>query len=123
MEDTITNLSEVKPIKNNALTAIPNQLKAWENLTEDKIIPKPSRFFFKIGRLKNLDIENKTMRIAVQDWPAGLMADSCATNVSDLRQLSEYIGFLSLTIHCVSHAVDCSIKSKEKSKQMNVEVL
>ena len=58
VEDAITNLSEVKPIKNNTFTAIPNQLKAWKNLTKHKIIPKPSNFF-KIGRLKNLDIENK----------------------------------------------------------------
>ena len=122
MEDTITNLSEVKPIKNNAFTAIPNQLKVWKNLTEDKITPKPSKFF-KIGWLKNLDIENKTIRIAVRDWPAILMAEGCATDISDLRQLSEHIGFLSLTIRCVSHAVDCSIKRKEKSKPMNVEVL
>ena len=62
VEDTITNLSEIKPIKNNAFTAIPNQLKAWKNLTKDKIIPKPSKFF-KIGRLKNLDLENKTIRL------------------------------------------------------------
>ena len=122
MEDTITNLSEFKSIKNHAFTAIPNQLKAWTNLTEDKIIPKPSKFF-KIGRLKNLDIENKTIRIAVRDWPASLMADGCATNIRDLRQLLEHIGFLSLTIRCVSHAVDFSIKRKEKSKPMNVEVL
>ena len=122
MEDTITNLSEVKPIKNNAFTAIPNQLKVWKNLTEDKITPKPSKFF-KIGRLKNLDIENKTIRIAVRDWPASLMAEGCATYISDLRQLSEHIGFLSLTIRCVSHAVDCSIERKEKSKPKNVEVL
>ena len=102
--------------------SIPNQLKAWKSLTEDKIIPKPSKFF-KIGRLKNLDIENKTIRIAVQDWPASLMTDGCAANIRDLRQLSENIDFLSLTICCVSHAVDCSIKRKEKSKPMNVEVL
>ena len=120
MEDT--NLSEVKPVKNNAFTAITNQLKTWKNLTKDKIIPKPSKFF-KIGRLKNLEIENKTIRIAVRDWPASLMADGCATNVSGLRQLSEHIGFLSLTIRCVSHGVDFSIKRKEKSTPMNVEVL
>ena len=81
MEDTITNLSEVNPIKNNAFTAIPNQLKVWKNLTEDKITPKPSKFF-KIGRLRNLDIENKTIIITVQDWPASLMADGCATSMS-----------------------------------------
>ena len=81
MEDTTTNLSEVEPIKNNAYTASPNQLKECKNLTKDKIIPKPSKFF-KIGRLKNLDIENKTIIITVQDWPASLMADGCATSVS-----------------------------------------
>ena len=81
MEDTNTNLSKVKPIKNNAYTAIPNQLKACKNLTKDKIIPKPSKFS-KIGRLKNLDIENKTIIITVQDCPASLMADGCATSIS-----------------------------------------
>ena len=73
MEDTITNLSEVQPIKNNVFTAIPYQLKASKNLTEDRIIPKPSKFF-RIGRLKNLDIENETIRITVRDWPDGRLA-------------------------------------------------
>ena len=109
------------PIKNNAFTAIPNQLKACKNLTEDEIIPKPSNFF-KIDRLKNPDIENKTIRITVRNQPTSLMADGCTTNISALRQLSENIGFLSLTIRCVSHAVDCSIKRKRKCKPMNVEV-
>ena len=122
MEDTNTNLSEVKQIKINAFTTISNQSKACKNLTEDKIIPKPSKFF-KIGRLKNLDIENKTIRITVRDWSASLMADGCATNISALRQLSENIGLLSLTIRCVSHALDCSIKRKRKSKPMNMQVL
>ena len=81
MKDTNTNLSKIKPIKNNAYTAIPNQLKAYKNLTKDKILPKPSKFF-KIGRLKNLDIENKTIIITVQDWPANLMADGCARSMS-----------------------------------------
>ena len=98
-----------------------SEIQQYKNLTEDEIIPKPTKFF-KIGRLKNLDIENKTIRITVPDWPASLMADRCATNVSALRQLSENISLLSLTIRCVSHAVDCSIKRKRKSKPMNVEV-
>ena len=122
MEDTNANLSEVKQIKINAFTTISNQSKAYKNLTEDKIIPKPSKFF-KIGRFKNLDIENKTIRITVRDWSASLMADACATNISALRQLSENIGLLSLTICCVSHALDCSIKRKRKSKPMNMQVL
>ena len=98
-----------------------SEIQQYKTLTEDEVIPKPFKFF-KIGRLKNLDIENKTIRITVPDWPASLMADGCATNVSALRQLSENISLLSLTIRCVSHAVDCSIKRKRKSKPMNVEV-
>ena len=98
-----------------------SEIQQYKNLTEDEVIPKLSKFF-KIGRLKNLDIENKTIRITVPDWPAGLMADGCATNVSALRQLSENISLLSLTICCISHAVDCSIKRKSKSKPMNAEV-
>ena len=68
------NSKDFRSIKNNAFIVALNQLEACKNLAEDDSIPKKPQLS-KLGRLKSLDVENKTIRVTVPHWPANLMAD------------------------------------------------
>ena len=69
------NSKNVRSIKNDAFIAALNQLDACKNLTEDESIPKAQQLF-ELGRLKILDVENKTIRVTDPDWPVNLMAEA-----------------------------------------------
>ena len=60
------NSKDVRSIKNDAFIVALNQLGACKNLAEDESIPKGPRLF-KLGRLKILDVENKTIRVTDPD--------------------------------------------------------
>ena len=73
------NSEDVRSIKNNTFTVALNQLEACKNLAEDESIPKAPQLF-ELGRLKSLDVENKTIRVTDPDWPVNLMADGVFQN-------------------------------------------
>ena len=56
---------DMSSIKNDAFIAALNQLGACKNLAEDESIPKAQ--FFELGKLKIIDVENKTIRITDPD--------------------------------------------------------
>ena len=69
------NSKDVRSIKNDAFIAALNQLDACKNLAEDESIPTAQQLF-ELGRLKILDVENKTIRVTDPDWPVNLMAEA-----------------------------------------------
>ena len=60
------NSKDVRSIKNDAFIAALNQLDACKNLAEDESIPTAQQLF-ELGRLKILDVENKTIRVTDPD--------------------------------------------------------
>ena len=60
------NSKDVRPIKNDTFIAAVNQLGACKNLAEDESIPEAPQLF-ELGRLKILDVENKTVRVTDPD--------------------------------------------------------
>ena len=73
------NSKDVRLIKNNVFIVALNQLEACKNQAEDESIPKAPQLF-ELGRLKILDVENKTIRVTVPDWPVNLMVDGVFQN-------------------------------------------
>ena len=57
---------DVRSIKNDAFIAALSQLEARKNLAEDESISKAPQLF-ELGRLKILDVENKTIRVTDPD--------------------------------------------------------
>ena len=74
------NSKDVRSIKNDAFIAALNQLGACKNLAEDESIPKAPQLF-ELGRLKILDVENKTIRVTDPDWPVNLISEGVFENI------------------------------------------
>ena len=91
------------------------------DLKPDKIWPIPSKYF-KLGKLKNLDVENQTIEIeASPNLPVGNCGDGVAVNTKAARITCNLYGILSPAFRCASHSSDGTLKRMARSKTMCVD--
>ena len=107
-------ISTICPVKENAYVSVLNHMS--NQVAENSVISPSPPQYFKCCKLIHI---NKKILLEIKDWPVAIMADGCATNMAASNQLTEYLGFLSPSIHCVVHAADGSVKRMTNSKTMN----
>ena len=108
-------ISTICRVKENAYVSVLNHMS--NQVAENGVISPSPPQYFKCCKLVHID--DKKIQLEIEDWPVGIMADGCATNIALSNQLTEYLGFLSSSICCVVHATDGSVKQMTNSKTMN----
>ena len=78
--------------------------------------------YFKLGKLKTLDVENQTIEIeASPNIPVGNCGDGVAVNTKAARIMCSLYGILSPAFRCASHSSDGTLKRIARSKTMCVD--
>ena len=108
-------ISTIHPVKENAYVSVLNHMS--NQVAENSVISLSPPQYFKCCKL--IHIDDKKIQLEIEDWSVCIMADGCATNIAASIQLTEYLGFLSPSVHCVVHAADGPVKRITNSKTMN----
>ena len=88
-------------------------------LKPDKIWPMPPKYF-KLGKLKTLDVENQTIEIEASP-NLGNCGDGVAVNTKAARIMCSLYGILSPAFRCASHSSDGTLKRMTSSQTMCVD--
>ena len=114
----INGISEMSNSNPTAFITVSSKLA---DLKPDKIWPMPPKYF-KLGKLKTLDVENQTIEIeASPNLPIGNCGDGVAVNTKAARIMCSLYGILSHAFRCASHSSDGTLKRMTRSKTMCVD--
>ena len=120
LEDHILRIiSRVHPVPVNATSALYREAER-QNIDGWDVIPKPP-ILFDCCELTSVDFVVKKIEFLLKNWPVAVVGDGCSTNSCAMKNLVDYIGLVTPSARCTSHAADGSMKRMTNSVRYCVE--